>query len=188
MLEQAETIELARTDSNADEAAVEVLVRAQSRLVFQICYSVLRNYHDAEDAVQETFLRVMRHRRELSDVQNVRSWLARIAWRVALDGRRKNPVADDAMAETALAELQDQGAGAEQVAMDAQRLAVIERLIAKLPDDLREALTLSTVEEMTSVEIAAVLGIPEASVRTRVHRARRLLKEKLVALLEARSL
>ncbi len=60
--------------------------------------------------------------------------------------------------------------------------ALLERLIATLPGKLRDAFTLSTVEELTSPEIAAALGIPEASVRTRLFRARRLLREKVSSL------
>jgi RNA polymerase sigma-70 factor (ECF subfamily) len=63
-------------------------------------------------------------------------------------------------------------------------LALVERLMAGLPKELRDPLTLSTVEELTSAEIGEVLGIPEGSVRERVSRARTLLSEKLAVLLE----
>ena len=65
-------------------------------------------------------------------------------------------------------------------------VVLLERLIASLPRKLRHVLTLATVEEMSSVEIAEVLGIPEASVRTRLLRARQLLRQKLSALLEGK--
>jgi RNA polymerase sigma-70 factor (ECF subfamily) len=65
-----------------------------------------------------------------------------------------------------------------------QRL--LELLIAGLPDDLRRPLELSTVQELTSAEIGEVMGIPEGSVRTRLLRARQLLKEKMAALVEAK--
>src|SRR4051812_11566038 len=71
--------------------AVEVLVREHARFVFQVAYSVLRHAHDAEDVVQETFLRVVKHRSELNDVREPKAWLARIAWRIALDRRRGEP-------------------------------------------------------------------------------------------------
>jgi RNA polymerase sigma-70 factor (ECF subfamily) len=63
-------------------------------------------------------------------------------------------------------------------------MALLDRLIATLPRDLRDPLTLSMAEEMTSVEIAGILEIPESSVRVRLMRARELLREKLVTLLE----
>jgi RNA polymerase sigma-70 factor (ECF subfamily) len=63
---------------------------------------------------------------------------------------------------------------------------ILERMIATLPDDLRQTLELSTVQELNSAEIADVLEIPEGSVRTRLMRARKLLKEKLSSLLEVK--
>jgi RNA polymerase sigma-70 factor (ECF subfamily) len=184
VLEQVALIEPTIAADKVAEAVLEDLVRDHARFVFKIAYSVLRNHHDAEDAVQEIFLRVMRHQRELSGVRDVRAWLARIAWRVSVDHRRTPARLDDHDATAALEQLRSHSAGAEQAAIGAQMLALTERLIANLPVELRDALTLSTVEEMTSAEIAAVLSIPEASVRTRIFRARKLLKEKLATLLE----
>jgi len=166
---------------------LEALVREHAGFVYRVAYAVLRNRADAEDAAQETFLRVVRQRGRLAAVREPRAWLARIAWRAALDRRRRarpEVSLDDAAA--AVRGLRAAGAGAEQVASDAQMLTLLERLIASLPRELREALTLSTVEEMTSAEVAAALGIPEASVRTRVFRARQLLREKLAAVLEGK--
>jgi RNA polymerase sigma-70 factor (ECF subfamily) len=62
----------------------------------------------------------------------------------------------------------------------------MEKMIAALPEDLRQPLELSTVQEFNSAEIAEVMGIPESSVRTRLMRARRLLKEKLATLMEVK--
>jgi RNA polymerase sigma-70 factor (ECF subfamily) len=187
VLEQIALIEPSVAVENAAEAALEDLVRAHARLVFKIAYSVLRNHHDAEDAVQEVFLRVMRQRRDLNAVRDARAWLARISWRVAID-RRNPPQLSDAETTAALEQLRSHAAAADQSAIGGQMLALTGRLIANLPAELRDALTLSTVEEMTSPEIAAVLGIPEASVRTRLFRARKLLKEKLASLLEGNAL
>lgn len=172
------------------EQEVEAVVREHARLVFRIAYAVLRNHHDAEDAVQETFLRVLRHRGKLAQIAERKAWLGRIAWRVALDRvRKRRPAHAEAEldeAAEAVAALRSAGASAEQIAADRQMISLIGRLIAGLPLDLREALTLSTVEELSSAEIASVLGIPEASVRQRVFRARQLLREKLGALLEGK--
>jgi RNA polymerase sigma-70 factor (ECF subfamily) len=164
--------------------AVEQLVRAHARFVFQVAYSVLRHPHDAEDAVQETFLRVVKHQAELSEVRDQKAWLARIAWRVALDRRRGQPevVADPG---AVLAQLQARGLDAEQALAGGEMKALLESLIAALPPELREPLQLSTVQEMTSGEVAAALGIPEATVRTRVFRARQMLKAKLAVLAES---
>src|SRR3954469_24131439 len=74
-----------------NEDAIEAAVREHARLVYRIAYSILRNHHDAEDATQETFVRVMRYRRKLEGVRDPKSWLARIAWRVAVERGKKRP-------------------------------------------------------------------------------------------------
>jgi RNA polymerase sigma-70 factor (ECF subfamily) len=80
--------------------------------------------------------------------------------------------------------LQADGAGVDEIAANRQMMALVERLVGSLPRDLREALILSSAEELTSVEIAQVLGIPEGSVRTRLLRGREILRQKLATLLE----
>lgn len=173
---------IAKADAAGDE--FEGIVRDNARFVYKVVYSVLRNHHDAEDAAQETFLRFLRNRKKWAEIRDRRAWLARTAWRVALDRRRPSPeIALDDMAE-AMLELRDRGAGADEIAATEQMAALLGRLIASLPQDLRDAMTLSTVEELTSVEMAEVLGIPEGSVRTRLFRAREILREKLSNLLE----
>lgn len=178
---------LAQPFSSAATAdAVETLVRAHARFVFQVAYSVLRNSHDAEDVVQETFLRVVRHQSEVREVREPKAWLARIAWRIALDRRRNQPamVADP---EALLAQLHASGMSAEELVAREEMKRLMETLVAALPPELRGPLQLSTVEEMSAGEIAAVVGIPEATVRTRLYRARQILKEKLAALTEVKS-
>jgi RNA polymerase sigma-70 factor (ECF subfamily) len=160
--------------------AVERMVREHARLVYRVAFAVLRHPQDAEDATQEVFLRVHRSRHKLARVEDERAWLARIAWRVAVDkaaGRRPaEPLGDDLGAVVAL---QAQGATAEELARGAQLGRILTSLIASLPEELRHTLVLSTVEELTSPQVAEVLQVPEGTVRTRLKRARALLREKL---------
>src|SRR5690348_17030500 len=90
-----------------NEDALEGAVREHARLVYRIAYSVSRNHHDAEDATQETFLRVLRYRRKLEGVVDPKTWIARIAWRVALDQAKKRPAVSLSETETqkAIAEI-----------------------------------------------------------------------------------
>lgn len=181
------------------EDALTVAVREHARFVFKVAYSVLRNRDDAEDAAQEAFLRAMKHHREFSKVEDQRAWLARTVWRIAIDRIRRRPqlslndeanqalLAELRAAETSQAEFRANVAGAESLAITDQMLRLVQSMITALPSDLRHVLTLSTVEEMTSREIASVLGISDATVRTRLLRARQLLKDKLAALLEKRT-
>jgi RNA polymerase sigma-70 factor (ECF subfamily) len=158
-----------------ERATLESIVRERSRFVFKVAYGVLRSPHDAEDVVQEVFLRV--HRWGTKGVLDMQAWLARIAFRLAIDRLRK-PRAE----ELNDWEPPDTAANAERIAIHRQRVNQVQRLIAALPDELRHALVLSAMEELNSRQIAEVLGISEAAVRGRIFRARQVLKEKLAAL------
>ena len=167
------------------EEVLETAVREHARLVYRITYSVLRNPADAEDATQETFLRVLRYGEKLTGIQDPRAWLATIAWRVAVDRentRRKGLATAAAGSEQVIETLAATGKGADQVLVEQERSRVLERLIAALPDPLRDALVLSTLEEIAPREIALMLGISEAAVRSRSFRAREILRERLLAL------
>jgi RNA polymerase sigma-70 factor (ECF subfamily) len=173
---------LARTD----EDQLELAVREYARLIYRIAYSVLRNHHDAEDATQETFVRVLRYRRKLAGVREPRTWLARIAWRVAVERRRKAPEISLDDGDQLVAQMRSLAAGADEMLLSAEMNTYLAAMIAALPGKLRDPLTLSTVEEMSPADIAQVLGIKEAAVRSRLFRARQILREKLTALLEGK--
>jgi RNA polymerase sigma-70 factor (ECF subfamily) len=160
-----------------DWARLESVVCQHSRFIFKVAYGVLRNSHDAEDVVQEVFLRV--HRSGTKDVLDMQAWLARIAFRIAIDHTRKPQRAplDDI-------EMPSGEVSAELVAIHRQRVNQVQRLIAALPEELRYPLVLSALEELNSRQIAEMLGTSEASVRGRIFRARQILKEKLAAQME----
>ena len=84
--------------------------------------------------------------------------------------------------DEALETLAAPGLGAERVLLERERDVIVERLIAALPSPLRDALVLSTLEEIAPRGVAAMLGITEAAVRSRTFRAREILKERLLAL------
>jgi len=169
---------------------IETLVAEHSPMVFRIAYSILRNHHDAEDAAQECFLRVWKQKDRLHEVSNTKTWLARIAWTTALDKRRsgrKMLSLDGGESGVELMEsLSDGTPAADEQLAERQKQQLLQRLIAGLPDDLAQTLELSTVQELNSAEIAEVMKIPEGSVRTRLFRARKQLKEKLAVLLEGK--
>ena len=177
---------LGRAEPDEVTGALDRLVREHGRFVFRVAYAVLRNHHDAEDAAQETFVRVLRQRARLHEIADVRAWIGTIAWRTALE-RRRDPRTDelDAAAEDVGA-LRASGASAEEVVERGELSTLVWGLVATLPVELRDALTLATLREMTAAEAGIVLGVPEGTVRNRVHRARQVLRQKLVARLERR--
>jgi len=170
---------IAPAERSRDEL-LEDLVHQHSRLVYRIAYAVVRTHHDAEDATQETFFRALRYRRKLAAIEDPRSWLARIAWRVAVERSRKNKreiSLDDP--EKPLAEIASARSSADDAIEGSEVHTRLEKLIAALPKKLRAPLILSTVEEMSPREVAATLGISAAAARSRVFRARQILREKL---------
>lgn len=162
--------------NHADEVALAALVDQYAGALYRVAFSVLRNPADAEDAVQEAFLRVLRHRDTLGEVRDHRVWLIRIVWNIVLDRKRRaktRPETDDV--EELARVLPSAGLSAEQVAAAAQHHAHVLACVDQLPAKEREVLQLSAFEELSSVEIAAVLGITESSVRSRLFRARNLM-------------
>jgi RNA polymerase sigma-70 factor, ECF subfamily len=166
-----------------EEDLLETAVREHARLVYRIAYSVLRNPADAEDATQEIFLRVLRYGKKIARIHDQKAWLARIAWRVAVH-RRKTMAKVAAGTEEAGEMLVAPGHGADRALLEQERGAILERLISGLPSQLRDALVLSTLEEIAPREVASMLGISEAAVRSRSFRAREILREKFLALAE----
>jgi RNA polymerase sigma-70 factor (ECF subfamily) len=161
---------------HADEETLAALVSQYSGTLYRVAYSVLRNSADAEDAVQEAFIRVLRHRDTLSEVRDQRVWLVRIVWNIVLDRKRRaktRPETDD-VAELARV-LPAGGLSAEQRASAAQHHAYVLSCVERLPSKERQVLMLSAFEELSSVEIASVLSITESSVRSRLFRARNLM-------------
>jgi RNA polymerase sigma-70 factor (ECF subfamily) len=164
------------THNDGQSADLESCVRQHARLVFKVAYGVLRNSHDAEDVVQETFLRA--HRSGIESVQDLPSWLATVAFRLAIDRKRKPQALGIDPGEL---EIASGDPDAERMAIRSQQVERLQRLIASLPEDLRYPLVLSALEELTSRQIGDMLGISESSVRGRIMRARQILRERLAA-------
>jgi RNA polymerase sigma-70 factor (ECF subfamily) len=174
----SEAMALARTE----EDQLELAVREHARLVYRIAYSVLRNHEDAEDATQETFIRALRARRKLPTVEDPKRWLARIAWRVAVARRKK--VVEVGIEN--VAQLRADADRADDQVLGGEMAGLLQRLISSLPGKLRAPLLLSTLEEMSTPDIAATLKVKEAAIRSRLFRARQILRQRLGALLEGK--
>jgi len=163
-------------EARTTEATIAGLVNTYASTLYRVAYSVLRNAADAEDAVQETYLRVLRHRDDLVEIRDARVWLVRIVWNVVLDRKRRaktRPETDD-IADVARM-LPATGLTAEERAVSAQRHEQVLRAVRQLPEKEQRVLILSAFEELSSVEIAEVLGTTESTVRSRLFRARNLL-------------
>ncbi|MES2220370.1 MAG: RNA polymerase sigma factor [Acidobacteriota bacterium] len=161
-------------------ANISSLAAEHSALLFRVAFSILRHASDAEDVVQETFLRVLKNQRKLALVENSRIWLVRIAWNLALDRKRRlraAPLLEEA--DEIFNNRPSHDSSAEITMGAAQGCARILRMIDKLPRKEQEVLRLSALEELGTPEIAAILKTTESSVRSCLFRARQRLRERM---------
>lgn len=174
-----EGIRLAFEVAQTREAAVDIaaLVSAHSALLFRVAFSILRSRAEAEDVVQDVFVRVLQHEKSLTDVRDMRVWLTRIAWNLALDRqRRQRP---EQMNDVFLASLAVSDVPADKRMQHDQNMRAVLSEMRRLPKSERQALLLSALEELTITEIAAIMGKSESGVRALLFRARTRLRERL---------
>jgi len=164
----------------AESSEFAALVERQARFLYRVAYSVVRNAQDAEDVVQETFLKLYRTG-AWKEMQEEKAYLARVAWRIAV---KRLPKREMAQAESEVEGLKANGDSPEVQAVRSGLEMRMRRLIDALPEELRRPLVLSALEEMSSREIGLVMGIPEGTVRTRLMRAREELRKRFEALRE----
>jgi RNA polymerase sigma-70 factor (ECF subfamily) len=168
----------------SDAVDFDAIVTGHGRLLFGIAYAVLRNSEDAEDVVQETFIKAFRSH-DIGKVERMQAWLGHIAWRLAVNRRKKRSRNEQELAlEELVRTLPIQEVGAEALLLKKEREVLLERLLQSLPYELRETFILLAVDEITSPIAAEILGIAESSVRDRLSRARKLIKQKLSAVME----
>jgi RNA polymerase sigma-70 factor (ECF subfamily) len=166
---------------NGDGASYELLMRRYNQRVYRAVRAILRDESDIEDVMQETYLAAFRHLDGFAGRARFSSWLVRIAVNRALDRRRRaarslslDPLREDsAPAEASLARDPEQELGAREL------VGLLEAAIETLPENFRAAYVLRELEGMDLADAARCLGVEAATVKTRVHRARRLLREAL---------
>jgi RNA polymerase sigma-70 factor, ECF subfamily len=159
---------------------LEQLILQHSKFVYRVAFALVRNPADAEDVVQETFLQLLRGSpaRVLDGaIQDERGYLARVAWRLSVRRRQRPP--PEARSEEILLQQLSTGKSPEQAALDGDLETWLHRRIDELPPKLRQPLALAALGELASPQIAVILGIPEGTVRRRIHTARQILRRHL---------
>jgi RNA polymerase sigma-70 factor (ECF subfamily) len=170
---------LSSMESSRAEVDLAALVEIYSSLLFRVVHSVLRSRTEAEDVVQDVFVRVLEHRQSLAAVRDMRVWLVRIAWNLALDRKRRiRPEQfDEGFAEGLVAK----NLPVDEALNEARRMKTVLRELDRLPKGERDVLLLSAIEELGTAEMAEVLGRSESAVRALLFRARTRLRERLEA-------
>ena len=175
---------------DGDEAAWEDLVRQHTRQVYGLCFRFTNSMQEAQDLTQEVFLRVFKTIKTFRSTEgSFHTWLARVTRNLLIDHYRRTRqerVTDSI--EEQLPMLEQTGAAAarpDQALAGREASEILQATLQKLSPDLREAVILRDLQEMEYREIAAVLEIPEGTVKSRINRgraelARLLRKQKLV--------
>ena len=165
------------TETAGEQTDLAALVEIYSTTLFRVAHSILRNPAEAEDVVQDTFVRVLQHHNKLSAIRDHRVWLIRIAWNLALDRQRRNrpDQIDELFAQTLVAP----NLPADIALDEARRITATLRQIDLLPKKEREVLLLSTLDELSTTEISTVVAKSESAVRALLFRARTHLRERL---------
>jgi RNA polymerase sigma-70 factor (ECF subfamily) len=168
---------LASVENAESEIDLTALVETYSSLLFRVAHSVLRSRAEAEDVVQDVFVRVIERRGSLPEVRDMRVWLIRIAWNLAIDRRRR--IQPQQMDESFAESLAATSVPADEALDEAQRMKAVLRELERLPKVERHVLLLCSLEELGTAEIAKVLGRSESGVRALLFRARTRLRERL---------
>jgi RNA polymerase sigma-70 factor (ECF subfamily) len=164
----------------------ELIMRRHNQRIYRAARAVLRDDEEAEDVMQDAYVRAFAHLHEFEGRARFSTWLTRIAVHEALArsrrGRRFQPI-DSQTGETQSMPTASRFSPEEQ-ASDGEIRSVLEKAIDALPDEFRSVFVLRAVEEMSGAETAECLGIPEETVKTRLFRARSRLQEALLEALE----
>jgi RNA polymerase sigma-70 factor (ECF subfamily) len=166
--------------SVSDARETDELFRAYHDKICRYIAGMIRDRAEAEDLTQETFLRAHCRQGALRDPKAARGWLYRIATNVCLDRlRKRNPQVafdgEERLPHRRTATLND--SSAQEQAERAETSACVQRCLDYLPDSYRAAILLYEAHGLTAAEIARLLGVSVATVKIRLHRARRKLLE-----------
>ena len=178
--------------------ALEIIMRTHNQRLFRISRSILHSDSDAEDVVQETFIKAFSSASDLQDDSALSAWLGKIAVNLSRDRLRKEasrarvfaPANDSETIPLDRAYQLD----AEKISSPERQAAMgdvrglIESEVDMLAEGFREVFVLRVVEQMSTSETAHLLDIPEATVKTRLHRAKSLLRAGLAGRLDAEAL
>jgi RNA polymerase sigma-70 factor (ECF subfamily) len=189
-MNEVEDLTLVRRARDGDEAAFQQLLERHQARVFHHARRLMGNDQDAEEVLQDTFLQVFRHLDRFEERSRFSTWVYRIATNEALMRLRKA----HRKREVFLEDLpQHAGEGSDQRIRDFARSAledaeaselieILQRLLGELPEEYRVVFTLRDVEGLSNAEVAEVLEISVPAVKSRLHRSRIFLRDRLAAI------
>lgn len=153
----------------------EILIRRYNQRLYRLVYPILSDSAEAEDVIQETYLRAFTHIDQFAGKSSFATWLGRIAIYEALGRlRRRRPVEPPGTNLRA-----EWKADPEQQAIDSQLAAVLNTCVHKLPQAYRSVVVARLIQDMSTLETCQRLRLSEEAVKTRLHRAKAMLRREL---------
>lgn len=191
--------ELVRRIREGDSAAFAIIMRRHNRMLYRTARSILGDSAEAEDALQEAYLRAYLALDSFAGRARLSTWLLRIVANEALARRRRRLARGEQAAAPEQAQQRPESAEAvilpfgggprhddpEALAGRGEIRRLVEQAIDELPADFRAVFMLRAIEELSVAETASCLGIPPETVKSRFHRARRRLRRALDRQLDA---
>jgi len=186
-----ETLEQARAEGWTDEEVVdrvlagdvalyEIIMRRYNQRLYRVARSIVRDDHEAEDVMQDAYVRAYQHLSQFARRAPFSTWLTRIAVHEALarvrQRNRMQPMEESEHEGEFVMEFAESSPGPEQLASKAELGHLLEEALMSLPDQFRSVIVLRDVEEMSTAETAAALDLSEENVKVRLHRGRALLR------------
>jgi len=179
--------ELVRRARERDEAAIRAILQSNNRRLYRLARGILRNDSEAEDVVQETYLRAFTHLEDFRGESTLATWLGRIAINEALGRlRRQRPGVEwtslpPGTLEAQVIQFPLSATSEDPEKSMAQREIqhVVEHAIDELPDAFRIVFITRVIEGMNVEETAEILGLKPETVKTRLHRARTMLRDNV---------
>lgn len=162
------------------------LIEQFEQPIFQHCYRLLGSFHDAEEVAQETFVKAYTNIKTFKQRQNFTPWLYRIATNTAIDWmRKKKPlyVLDQPITagETAtyLDQMMDEKLSTQEIIERQESWDELQHMLMQIPNKYRHALVLKYVDQFSIKEIAAILDLPEGTIKTHIHRGRDAMRKQI---------
>ncbi|PYX63475.1 MAG: RNA polymerase sigma factor [Acidobacteria bacterium] len=168
---------------NGETALFEILMRRYNQRLYRVARSILRDDGEAEDVMQDAYVRAYQHLGQFAGRAKFSTWLTRIAVHEALArahrGKRYDALEGLSAVQGEAMKFASAAPSPEQEVATAQSHAILEEAILSLPESYRTVLMMRDIEELTTAEAAESLDITEQNVKVRLHRARALLRREL---------
>ena len=178
MDQQVEEIGWVDQALRGDRAAFGQLMHRYAGAVYNLAYRMLGSAEDAEDASQEIFLRTYTRLASFDRQRRFSTWLLSIGSNYCIDRLRRRRFSWLTLDDAAFA-LPSKERSPERIALDHEQQAIIQRALQQLPENYRMVTVLRYWSDLSYEEIANVTGLPESTIKTRLHRARHMLAKAL---------